>query len=248
MRPSDGTVVWYRWRHRRETGAGEGRGRARRFSRPCTVGPAEPPVPRRFSCILVCADMYVPKTSVWARLDEDSRKHLVDGAVREVARRSYAGAMVYFATLAAVPFASSCLRDHPTLTIAALCCTFAGGAMRCIAAADAAPEDGCGFEYMERRDGRLNNCDRYVLGRVLRLHAVHVSEYMAFHLPDDRGRRAGRRVDHLDGAAASAGHRGASVDGTAHRFVRGAARRQRLDDSGDLGVRLSDVPAGAVTA
>ena len=79
--------------------------------------------------------MYVPKTSVWARLDEDSRKHLVDGAVREVARRSYAGAMVYFATLAAVPFASSCLRDHPTLTIAALCCTFAGGAMRCIAAA-----------------------------------------------------------------------------------------------------------------
>jgi hypothetical protein len=48
--------------------------------------------------------MYVPKITAWFRLDDDSRKGLLEGAVREVARRSLAGAMVYFRPIA-VPYA-----------------------------------------------------------------------------------------------------------------------------------------------
>src|SRR5579863_5561927 len=78
--------------------------------------------------------MHVPETGDWIRLDDRSRTLLLNDAVRETARRSFAGAMVYFGTIAALPLASSCLRDHPVLTIAALFCTFVGGLVRCIAA------------------------------------------------------------------------------------------------------------------
>jgi two-component system, cell cycle sensor histidine kinase and response regulator CckA len=54
--------------------------------------------------------------------------------VREVARRSRPGAMVYFATIASLPLASPCLTDHPSLTIAALACTFVAGVTRIVAA------------------------------------------------------------------------------------------------------------------
>ena len=78
--------------------------------------------------------MYVPRTMAWDRLDDDSRARLIEGALRDVARRSLAGAMVYFATLALLPFASPVLRDHRSLTIWALLGTFAAGAARCFAA------------------------------------------------------------------------------------------------------------------
>ena len=78
--------------------------------------------------------MRVPENHAWDRLDDSSRARLLDGAAREVARRSRPGAMVYFATLGALPFASPCLQDHPALTIAALTCTFVAGAVRWIAA------------------------------------------------------------------------------------------------------------------
>ena len=79
--------------------------------------------------------MEIPRTVVWDSLDEESRRRLLEGAVRDVARRSFAGAMVYFLTITALLFTSSCLHDHPVLTLGALAFTFAGGAMRSIAAA-----------------------------------------------------------------------------------------------------------------
>ena len=78
--------------------------------------------------------MHIPETGGWAGLDDISRMQLCDNATREIARRSFAGAMVYFATLAVLLFTSSCLRDHPALTVAALACTLVAGIMRCIAA------------------------------------------------------------------------------------------------------------------
>jgi two-component system cell cycle sensor histidine kinase/response regulator CckA len=78
--------------------------------------------------------MYVPRTMAWDRLDSDSRARLLEGALRDVARRSLAGAMVYFATLALLPLASTVLRDHRSLTIFALLGTFAAGAARCFVA------------------------------------------------------------------------------------------------------------------
>ncbi len=78
--------------------------------------------------------MCVPKTNDWLRLDARSRTLLLNDSVRETARRSFAGAMVYFATIALLPLASPCLHEHPVLTIGALLCTFIGGLGRCIAA------------------------------------------------------------------------------------------------------------------
>jgi PAS domain S-box-containing protein len=79
--------------------------------------------------------MQVPKTTAWDRLDGGSRTRLLEGAEQEIARRSFAGALVYFGTIAVLPLASSCLSDHPILSAAALICTFVGGVIRCVAAA-----------------------------------------------------------------------------------------------------------------
>lgn len=78
--------------------------------------------------------MHVPKTTVWLRLDDHSKTRLLEDAVREVARRSFAGALVYFLTIVSLPVGSSCLRDHPKLTIGALVCTLIAGLTRCLAA------------------------------------------------------------------------------------------------------------------
>jgi PAS domain S-box-containing protein len=78
--------------------------------------------------------MRVPNSTVWPRLDDDSKTRLLQDAVRDVARRSFAGALIYFLTLVELPFGSSCLRDHPRLTILALACTLIAGLTRWIAA------------------------------------------------------------------------------------------------------------------
>jgi PAS domain S-box-containing protein len=74
--------------------------------------------------------MHVPQTSAWKRLDEESRTRLLEGAVRDVARRSPVGSLVYFLTTAALLFGSTCLRDHPFLTVSALTFTFMAGVTR----------------------------------------------------------------------------------------------------------------------
>ena len=78
--------------------------------------------------------MYSPRTNSWLRLDEESRARLLDDAIRDLARRSLAGAMIYFASIGAVLFASPILREHPVFTILALVSTFIGGLMRIVAA------------------------------------------------------------------------------------------------------------------
>ncbi len=78
--------------------------------------------------------MYSPRTSSWLRLDEETRRRLLDRAIRELARRSFTGSMIYFGTIAAVPFASPVLREHPMFTILALASTFAAGLTRIAAA------------------------------------------------------------------------------------------------------------------
>ncbi len=78
--------------------------------------------------------MYSPRTNSWLRLDEESRARLLDDAIRDLARRSLAGAMIYFASIGAVLFASPVLREHPVFTILALVSTFIAGLMRIVAA------------------------------------------------------------------------------------------------------------------
>jgi PAS domain S-box-containing protein len=78
--------------------------------------------------------MYVPQTSAWIRLDDESRARLLNGAVRDIARRSPVGALVYFATTASLLLGSNCLHEHPRLTVSALLCTLLAGLTRCAAA------------------------------------------------------------------------------------------------------------------
>jgi two-component system cell cycle sensor histidine kinase/response regulator CckA len=77
--------------------------------------------------------MYFPNTTAWLRLDEASQKHLLENAVREAARRSPAGSLVYSATIAAVLLGSTSWHEHPALTIAAFVGTFLAGLYRWIA-------------------------------------------------------------------------------------------------------------------
>lgn len=63
-------------------------------------------------------------------MDDDSRKRLLDDAAREIARRSFAGAMVYFVTVAVLPLASPVWGEHRVLTATALVLTFLGGLAR----------------------------------------------------------------------------------------------------------------------
>ncbi|HEX4134292.1 MAG TPA: ATP-binding protein [Bryobacteraceae bacterium] len=74
--------------------------------------------------------MRVPNTSAWTGLDDDSRKRLLDDAAREIARRSFVGAMVYFVTVAVLPLASPVWSEHRVLTATALVLTFLGGLAR----------------------------------------------------------------------------------------------------------------------
>lgn len=78
--------------------------------------------------------MYVPKTTAWLRLDDASRRSLLSGAVREVARRSRVGALLYSTSVAVLALGSSTLRDHPFGTVTVLVLTLVAGVTRSLAA------------------------------------------------------------------------------------------------------------------
>ncbi len=78
--------------------------------------------------------MYIPRDDAWRKLDGELRARLLEDAIREVARRSFSGALVYFATIFGLLFASHIWRDHALSTSLAMAFTFVFAAGRCLTA------------------------------------------------------------------------------------------------------------------